>query len=173
MKLFNWVQFEWDLSAFPAGKSGLPAHYQIAQATKEDEVGVRKVFSSALRLDPTWNPAIAQTMQTVQPWLDQLFVSESKICLALRHGARIIGASLVSTDPAGDNHLAPGPCVLMEYRYRGFGTALLQSSLRLLADSGLTKALGITRPNVPVAKFLYPKFGGIASVIDPAPLLAA
>jgi hypothetical protein len=176
MKLFNWVQFEWDLSRFSDVGFIVPDHYQIAPATKDDETGVRKVFSSAFLLDPSWNPAIAQTIQTIQPWLDQAFAaetSEMRICLALRHGLRIIGASVVSVDPAADNHLVPGPCVLMEYRNRGFGTALLRSSLKLLIDAGVSKAFAMTRANAPVTKFLYPKFGGSATAADSATLLAA
>ena len=173
MKLLNWVQFEWDLSAFRDVDLELPKHYQIAQATKEDETAVRKVFSSAFLLDPSWNPAIAKTMQTIQPWLDPAFESSTKICLALRHGLRIIGASVISTDPTAESHLMPGPCILIEYRNRGLGTALLRSSLKLLVDSGLTKAFAITRENVPVTKFLYPKFGGVAIATNAAALLAA
>ena len=173
MKLLNWVQFEWDLGALPDGEASLPGHYRIDRASADDEVALRKLFSSAFLLDPSWNPAIAQTMQAIQPWLDDSFVSATKTCLALRHGSRIIGASVVSTRPESENHLAPGPCVLIEYRNRGFGGALLQRSLKLLADAGLTKAVAITRPNAPVAKFLYPKFGGSVIGTEAAPLLAA
>ena len=173
MKLLNWVQFEWDLTAFRDLNLTLPEHYQIAPATRDDEKGLRKVFSSAFLLDPSWNPAIAQTMQTIQPWLDVAFGSETRICLALRHGLRIIGASVISTDPAADSHLVPGPCILMEYRNRGFGTALLRSSLKLLVESGVTRAFAITRANAPVTKFLYPKFGGVAIATNAPALLAA
>jgi hypothetical protein len=46
------------------------------------------------------------------------------------------------------------------------GLALLQASLRHLADKGLGKASVITREGVPAARYLYPKFGGRGSVID-------
>ena len=173
MNLLNWVQFEWDLTKFSDIDPNLPDHYQIAPATKNDEVGLRKLFSSAFLLDPSWNPAIAQTMQTIQPWLDQALETEAKICLALRHGLRIIGASVISTDPSAGNHLMPGPCVLMEYRNRGFGTALLRSSLKLLIEARLTRAFAITRENAPVTKFLYPKFGGVVTTTNRPTLLAA
>lgn len=173
MKLLSWVQFEWDLTAFPKTAVRLPEHYQISPATTDDDAGLRKLFTSAFLLDPSWNPAIGQTMQTIQPWLDNAFASETKSCLALRHGHRIIGASIVVSDPTAENHFAPGPCVLIEYRNRGFGTALLQSSLKSLLDSSLAKAFAVTRPNAPVAKFLYPKFGGLPTLIDAMPLLAA
>ena len=134
---------------------------------------LHKVFSSSFLLDPIWNPAIGEVMQKVQTWLDRAFDSENNVSLALRHGSRIIGAALLSLDPKIDNHLTPGPCVLMEYRNRGFGTRLLESSLHLLRDAGLAHATGIARDIAPVAKFLYPKFGGQVAPVDIATLLAA
>jgi hypothetical protein len=169
----RWVRFEWDLSAMPGEEVALPKHYQISPATAADETGLRKAISSAFLLDPCWNPAIAQTIQTIQPWLDDALTSATKICLALRHGTRIIGASVISTEPAADNHLVPGPCILMEYRNRGFGTALLERSLKLLGESGVTRAFAIAREDAPVTKFLYPKFGGLAIARNAATLLAA
>jgi hypothetical protein len=143
------------------------------RATKDDATELRKVFSSAFLLDPIWNPAIGEVMQKVQTWLDRAFDSDNNACLALRHGARIIGAAVLSLDPNGDNHLAPGPCVLMEYRNRGFGARLLQSSLQLLHAAGLPRALGIARDVAPATKFLYPKFGGHIAALETSGLLAA
>ena len=173
MKLLNWVRFTWDLSKLPPIVSELPGHYQIALATKEDENELRKVFSSSFVLDPIWNPAMREVMLTIQAWLDHAFASEKSMCLALRHGSRIIGASVLSLDPGADNHLAPGPCILMEYRNRGFGTRLLESSLKSLREAGLLSAIGIARENGPVARFLYTKFGGVPAPADLMPLLAA
>jgi Acetyltransferase (GNAT) family len=173
MKLLNWVQFGWDLSAAHDFDLSLPAHYKIAPAAKNNEKEVRKVFATAFLLDPTWNPAIRETMQTIQPWLDRAFASETPTCLVLRHGLRIIGAVALSIDSTADNHLAPGPSVLMEYRNRGFGTALLKASLKTLRDGGVTRALAITPAKAPVTRFLYPKFGGTPIDPKPADLLAA
>jgi len=173
MKLRNWVRFTWDLTRLPFLDVKLPEHYQIAPATSDDEKEIRKVLSSTFLLDPAWNPAIGETMQTIQSWLDRAFASDTSTLLALRHGLRIIGATVLSLDPDADNHLAPGPCVLMEYRNRGFGTYLLEDSLKSLREAGLTRATGIARENAPVAKFLYRKFNGVAAPADVAPLLAA
>jgi GNAT superfamily N-acetyltransferase len=173
MKLLNWVQFTWDLTEFSHLGPSLPEHYQIAPVTKENEKELRKTFSSAFLLDPNWNPAVGETIQTIQSWLDRAFASETSVCLALRHGSRIIGASVLAVDPDAESHLAPGPCVSMEYRNRGFGTALLTASLKLLHEKGLTRAIGITRANVPVTRFLYPKFGGVGVPTDVRTLLAA
>ena len=173
MKLLNWVRFTWDLGKLPPIVSELPDHYQIGPATNQDENELRKVLSSAFVLDPTWNPAMGEVMLTIQSWLDHAFTSEKSTCLALRHGSRIIGASVLSLDPEADNHLAPGPCILMEYRNRGFGTRLLESSLKSLREAGLLSAIGIARENAPVARFLYTKFGGVPGPADIMPLLAA
>jgi GNAT superfamily N-acetyltransferase len=141
----------------------LPEHFQVQAATDEDEVELRKVFSSSFVLDPFWNPAVHEVMRAVDVWLDQAFASDLSTCLALRHGQRIIGASVISFDPEAENHLAPGPSVMMEYRNRGFGTVLFERSLQLLREAGLVRASGIARENAPVARFLYPKFGGISA----------
>jgi hypothetical protein len=173
IKPLSWVRFTWDLMKLPAAKMSLPEHYQITRATKEDETELRKVFSSSFMLDPVWNPAIGDVMQKVQTWLDRALDSSNNVCLALRHGARIIGASVLSLDPNIDNHLMPGPTVLMEYRNRGFGTHLLEGSLHLLRESDLTRAMGIARDVAPVTRFLYPKFGGVVAPFDVTTSLAA
>jgi hypothetical protein len=124
-------------------------------------------------LDPIWNPAIGPIMQMVNAWLDQAMEGELTACLVLRHGQRIIGASILSIDPGAENHLAPGPSILMEYRNRGLGTSLFERSLHTLGEAGLVRASGIARENAPVARFLYPKFGAVAEPHDLAALLAA
>jgi len=173
MKPLSWVRFSWDLTKLPLVPFQLPDHYEISRAGKDDDQELRKVFSSSFLLDPIWNPAIGEVMRKVQSWLDRAFNSENNPCLALRHGSRIIGATVLSLDPNADNHLAPGPSVLMEYRNRGFGTRLLQSSLDLLREAGLTRATGIARDVALATKFLYPKFDGRIELIDNRTLLAA
>ena len=173
MKLLNWVRFTWDLNVMSPAPVDLPTHYQIIPATSEDEKAVRKVLSCSFMLDPAWNPAIGEVMHSLQSWLDRAFVAEENTCLALRHGSRIIGASVLCLDPAAENHFAPGPCILMEYRNRGFGTRLLQASLQLLKESSLTRVSGLARELSPVAKFLYPKFDGIATPAKMSVPLAA
>jgi len=61
---------------------------------------------------------------------------------------------------------------MIDHRTRVFGTALLGESLRQLQAAGLTKSSALTKNNAPVAKFLYPKFGGTAIPVD-LPLLVA
>jgi GNAT superfamily N-acetyltransferase len=173
MKLINWVQFTWDLAGVAAVDSALPEHYEITPATADDEKELRRVITSAFALDPEWNPTMQEVMQTIDSWLDEALGSETNTAIVLRHGVRIIGASVLSMEQDRDNHLSPGPCILMEYRNRGFGTKMLERSLQALRDAGLTRAAGIAKENSPVTKFLYTKFGGTAAPYDAGSLLAA
>ncbi len=173
MKLINWVQFTWDLTALPSAFAELPEHYQISPATADDEKELRRVVTASFALDPEWNTTMKEVMQTVEAWVEDTLQRDANGCLVLRHGARIIGGSVLSLNAEATNHLSPGPCVLMEYRNRGFGTHLLARSLSALREHGLTRAVAIAKENSPVTKFLYTKFDGVASGQDATPLLVA
>ncbi len=173
MKLIEWVRFSWDFANLPALDLELPPHYRIEAATAEDEEPLRQVISRCFRLDPVWSPALHETLQMIEAWVGRALQSDRHTCLALRHGARIIGASVLSLDPASDNHLSPGPCISMEYRNRGFGSRLLEHSFHSLKEAGVTRAFAMTRSNTSVARFLYSKFHGVSAPIDRTPLLAA
>lgn len=173
MNLSNWIRFRWDLSQLPQFDAALPEHYEIGPATAEDETELRKIVSSSFVLDPSWNPATQEVMETIEPWLERAFASPANGCLALRHGLRIIGAAVIAPNPEAEIHLSPGPCISMEYRNRGFGTRLLERSLTKLRDAGLKEAVGIAHENAPVTKFLYTKFNSTASPYEPTPLVPA
>jgi len=160
MNWSNWIRFRWDLTQLPKFDTGLPQHYEIGPVTAEHETELRKIISSSFVLDTAWNPATQEVMEVIEPWLERAFTSRDMTCLALKHGARIIGAAILSQTPEATIHLAPGPCVSLEYRNRGFGTRLLEQSLTRLRQAGLKEAIGIAYENVPVTKFLYPKFKG-------------
>lgn len=173
MKLINWVQFTWDLTALPETLAELPEHYQISAAAPDDEKELRRVVTSSFALDPDWNTTMQEVLETVEGWLRDALQESKGACLVLRHGTRIIGASVLSLNEDAPNHLSPGPCVLMEYRNRGFVTHLLARSLAALRDHGLSRAAAIAKENSPVTKFLYTKFNGTASAPEAGPLLVA
>jgi len=173
MKLINWVQFTWDLTTLSHNVEELPEHYQISAATPEDEKELRRVVASSFALDPDWNTTLQEVLQTVEAWVSDTLQESTSGSLVLRHGARIIGGSVLSLSPDAPNHLSPGPCVLMEYRNRGFGTHLLGRSLATLRDHGLPRAMAVAKENSPVMKFLYTKFNGTASAESGGPLVAA
>jgi hypothetical protein len=173
MKLVQWVRFTWDLDTLAPLGDTLPEHYHFVAATGADEKELRAVITRSFAHDTSWGDAIHEVNDMIDEWLLRAFAPEDGgICLALRHGLRMIGASILIPAPAAENHLSPGPCVLMEYRNRGLGTALLGESLRRLRAAGLSRAIGHTKSNAPVAKFLYPKFNGMLAPGD-TPLLAA
>ncbi len=173
MKLINWVQFTWDLTALPSEAPELPEHYQISAATDDDEKELRRVVTASFALDPDWNTTLQEVMQAVDSWLDGALREDANGCLVLRHGSRIIGGSVMSIHADATHHLSPGPCVLMEYRNRGFGTHLLARSLFSLREKGVTRAVAIAKENSPVTKFLFTKFNGVPSPHGASPLLAA
>lgn len=173
MKLSNWIKFTWNLAQLPVFESNLPEHYEISPASADDEKELRKIISSSFVLDPAWSPELTDMTERLELWLDRAFASSLSTFLALRHGARIIGASVISSDPDTDLHLTPGPCISMEYRNRGFGTRLLEQSLTRLRDAGLAEAAAVAKETLPVAKFLYPKFNSAAARHDLAPLVLA
>ncbi len=173
MKLIHWVRFTWDLEQLPSLGSVLPEHYHFTVATAANERELRAVVTRSFAQDTSWGDAIHDVNGMIDGWLERAFAPEgSGVCLALRHGLRIIGASVLMPDPAMEDHLTPGPCVLMEYRNRGFGSALLEESLRHLRAAGLTRGSALTKSNAPVTKFLYPKFNGTSTPVD-IPLLVA
>jgi ribosomal protein S18 acetylase RimI-like enzyme len=173
MKLVQWVLFTWELDKLPTLGTALPAHYSLTTANQTDEKELRAVIGRSFVQDTSWGDAMHEVNDMLDGWLERAFEPEkSSICLALRHGLRMIGASILIPDVAAGNHLIPGPCVLMEYRNRGLGTALLGESLRQLRAAGLSRAAALTKDNAPAAKFLYPKFNGVVTPGD-TPILAA
>jgi GNAT superfamily N-acetyltransferase len=138
-----------------------------SRGTRAMQAAIEKSFA----LDPGWNAALHMIDAQVKSSIAAAFDSESANWLALQHGGRIVGGTLLMTDPDAPAQLVPGPCILMEYRNRGLGTLLLCSALRHLRDAGMIRAYAKTRKNSPAARFLYPKFGGQSSLIEP--LLAA
>lgn len=171
MNITRWVSFTWDLEKMELPEPAAPRHYRIELVGAEDEETLRAVIAKSLALDPSWNPTLHEVRAIVTNAIARARGSESTLHLVLRHGARIIGGTLLAPDPNAPEQLVPGPCVLMEYRNRGLGTLLLDAALRQLRDRGVNRVCAITREGSPVARFVYPKFGGTSSPI--APRLAA
>jgi hypothetical protein len=174
MKLVRWVRFNWELNKLPSFEPALPEHYQIALATAADEKDLRTVITRSFALDSDWSDAMHEVSGMLEGWFEIAFRPEAKsVFLALRHGVRTIGAAIVIPDAEAEYQLAPGPCILSEYRNRAFGSALLAQSLRELQNAGLTHARTIARENTPAAKFLFSKFESTVTPSDVAPLIAA
>jgi N-acetylglutamate synthase-like GNAT family acetyltransferase len=157
------MRFTWDLTKLSAVKSEIESHYHIRVATPEDEKSVRSVISSAFSLDMNWSDTLKSLRDHFEAQIDKVFAEKEVPCVVVLHGARIIGASSLDLSKEAESHLLSGPCILSEYRNRGLGTTLLHRSLQMLRDAGLEKAHGITKANVPAAKFIYPKFNSTSA----------
>ncbi|HLB32757.1 MAG: hypothetical protein A3F67_08680 [Verrucomicrobia bacterium RIFCSPHIGHO2_12_FULL_41_10] len=158
-----WNRFQWKTTssaAFPP----LVAPFVIRYARPEEKNAVLQVALLSLKMNTDWHDATTQATLFIHEGLKQAFLPENDpTCVVIAHGQRIIGVSMFDPQPEAATHLLSGPWVVTEYRNRGFGTALLQASLTGLAERGVTEVCGITRTNTVVSRFVYPKFGGIAS----------
>jgi N-acetylglutamate synthase-like GNAT family acetyltransferase len=172
MKLVRWKRFTWDLTKLPAEAGKLPEHYRIRPAAREDERTVRAVIGSSFALDMNWS----DTLKAMEDWLaaqlDTVFEHKVAPCLVVTHGVRIIGASAFIPDKEAEFHFVSGPCILNEYRNRGIGTELLFATLSAFRDLGFDKVHAITKANVPVAKFVYTKFGSTSEPCEFEPVAA-
>jgi len=171
MKLVRWTRFTWDLAKLPAQGHLLEANYHIRPVSRDEEKTVRAVIASSFALDMNWS----DTLKTMKDWLeaklDEVFEHKVVPCLVVTHGTRVIGASTLDPNREAECHLVSGPCILNEYRNRGIGTELLFQSLSALKEAGFEKARGVTKSNVPVAKFVYTKFNSVGEPWEFEPVL--
>jgi hypothetical protein len=171
MKKMRWVNFVWDLAGAKLPAIAAPRQFRLSLVKGPERRQLQEVIEKSFALDPGWNAELHMIDAQVKSSIAAAFNSESTSWLALRHGARFVGGTLLMTDPDAPAQLVPGPCILMEYRTRDLGTLLLCSALRHLRDAGMSRACARTPESSPAARFLYPKFGGQSSLIEP--LLAA
>jgi len=162
------VRFRWKLSDLPPGQVPIPGPYTLRAAGEQEMEDALRVIQASYNLDPEWSGCAKHIDEVVLPGVRRAFEDEAT-CLFLLHGNRVIAASAYDPEPADGIHLVSGPCVLIEYRSRGIGGALLHATLEALRTHGATEACGHVRPGTPSAKFLCTKFGGqqIAAQVTP------
>lgn len=154
------VSFSWNLKELPAETGEIPAPFVLRTAGSQEADEALAIVQASYNLDPEWSGCAMHTKGTVLPRVIETLAKEPT-CLFVQHGNRVIAVSVYDCEPEdGSVHLVSGPCVLVEYRNRGIGAALLGATLDALRGRGVEKAIGQTRPNSPSAKFIAPKFGG-------------
>lgn len=173
MTLVRWKRFTWELKDVPQRGSGSLPSFQIKPAAKEDERAASDVIMNALTLDYGWGDNFRGFRQMLEAQLETAFERPQVPVMTVRHGQRIIAASLLNMDAEAETHLLSGPCVLAEYRNRGLGSALLQESLHTLRAAGLTRVHGICFDRTPVQKFVYRKFGSVSESYEFEPAALA
>lgn len=161
MKSAGWVRFSWEAKRLPETSYIIEEPYFIHRAARSEKSQVWSVIKSCFAQDACWNDVVAALVPRLHQEVEERFAHHREIdCLVITHGSRVIAASLVNIDVEAENHLSSGPCIISEYRSRGFGSLLLKESLLLAAKAGCTLIHGVTRATSPAAKFVYPKYEG-------------
>ena len=169
MKLSVWVQFTWDLKKLPGEAVKLNPRYVAEAATVDDKALLLAAVTRSMSMEPAWSDDLAVRVKLAEDIVQNGLAAGEVTFVAIKHGARIIGASAIRDSGDKVSNLPLGVCVLNEYRCRGLGTYLLHESLRRLKDRGLEEARLVTRKGLPADRFLYPKFGGERVVLTGAP----
>jgi GNAT superfamily N-acetyltransferase len=161
-----WLRFKWALSGIPEPEQSQIPPITIRPALPEEERDVIDVLAKSTSLDSSLGDAARLLQHYFTELAPRLWKNKERRSLAAFHGDRVIGASVYLTAADEPIHLASGPCVLSEYRNRGIGKALLHATLYDLKECGLSEASGVCREHSVLAKYVYPKFGGISERID-------
>ena len=169
MRLSTWVQFTWNLKELPAEVAKLAPRYKVEPATLEDRTPLFAAINLSLSMEPAWSDDLAARVRLADELLHAGFSSGEVSFLAIKHGARVIGAAAIREGTEKSN-LPLGVCVVSEYRNRGLGTYLLHESLRRLKEKGLEEAKLVTKKGLPADRFLYPKFGATRIVLSGVPV---
>jgi len=126
MKKTGWVNFVWDLAGNELSAITTPRQYRLRLVNATQREQLQAVIEKSFALDPGWNAALHMIDTQVKSSIAAAFDSESANWLALQHGARIVGGTLLMADPDAPAQFVPGPCILMEYRNRSwYSIALL------------------------------------------------
>lgn len=162
------ARFRWKLADLKPGECPVPKPFVLREAGEQELDDALRVVQASYNLDPEWSGCAKHVNDGVIPGVKRVFAG-TPTCLFLQHGNRVIAASVYDSEPEDGIHLVTGPCVLIEYRNRGIGGALLHATLEALRERGVTEAFGQTRPGTPSAKFLCSKYGGQQVSGPPSP----
>ncbi len=168
----DWQKFHWNLDTGLDAMRPVLAPFLFRTAEPNELAVVLKVVSSALLMERAWTAAGTPFTQNLEERCEKAFEAKPPACVVVQHGSRVIGASVLDASADAEFHLVTGPCILHEYRCRGLGAALLHQSLERLHEEGLHTARALARLNSTAARFVYPKFGGVAEP-EESPRLAA
>ena len=153
MKLVRWKRFTWDLSKLPTTPPSLSERYALRPAFADDREAVEKIILAAFRLDSEWSALFQSVPTWLKEQIDTAFDRETAPAVVITHGLRVIAASLITTEVDAETHLLSGPCVSMEYRNRGLGTALLYGTLAQRGACLLLVRAAPQQANQPLAAF--------------------
>lgn len=154
-----WIKFYWDLKNLPEYTPQLRQGMRLQTFTGADLTDIWQTIKHAYEMDSSWNVGLKEYLDTMLQAMRKGAKEGKLIFAVLEDGKRPIGVSVLQREPVNGSHFLTGVCIQNEYRCRGYGTALLHYSLKLLSEAHLTEACAIARSRSTGARFLYPKFG--------------
>jgi len=166
----SWLEFSWKLQP-----DLLPETVFELGALKLADVEIGEPLFQLLGKAVSMDNSLGEVGRILRDFFwkhaSQVWSGLEPQAIAVFHGERMVGASVVAFSAGTKPGLLSGPCVLGEYCSRGLGTILLQESLCKLRRSGAEAARGVCGAHGVLAKYIYPKFGGMATpceIDDPA-----
>jgi ribosomal protein S18 acetylase RimI-like enzyme len=169
MMLSAWVQFSWDLKKLPASAPPLASRYTVESASPNDRDLLLAAVTRSISMEAGWSDDLNSRLKLCDEIVNTAFVGGEVAFIAIKHGARIIGAAAIRDASDKLSNLPLGVTVLNEYRCRGLGTFLLYESLRRLREQGLEEARVVTKKGLPADRYLYPKFSSVRVVLSGVP----
>lgn len=162
----QWLRFSWDLKKLPEYPYSLENNLKIVEGYETEFEKVWEAVDRAYSTDSGWNIGVTRQLEELQPILRKGMAEKRHVNIALVHGPRIIGLSILDPKAEQRPQFVSGVCVLNEYRSRSLGSVLLYQSLKFLADNGLEQAAAYSKDKLTASKYLYPKFGGKSESVD-------
>jgi hypothetical protein len=148
MKKTRWINFVRDLAGTKLPAITVPRQFRLSLVKATERRQLQEVIEKSFALDPGWNAALHMIDAQVKSSTAAAFNSESASWLALQHGARIVGGTLLMTDPDAPAQLVPGPCIprLRQNPRELAGRALFVSEVRRPIIVHRDAACGVARP---------------------------
>ena len=161
------VRFEWDLAKVPSLPAPLPPKHEIKVQANPEVESLWDAMQRSFLNESAWMVSLESHLD---PMRKKIFPEGKPLVgmeiLVLQHGMRVVGVSAVMALAGQGTQLLSGIVMEYEYQRRGLGSALLLASLHHCANKGREKASVLTRVGVPAARYLYPKFGGLSTLIE-------
>jgi ribosomal protein S18 acetylase RimI-like enzyme len=161
----QWIRFTWDLEKLPSYTPKLKTTMRLVETGDEELPRIWEAVSRSYSSDLGWNIGLAKRLEYLDEKIHKGADDKALAFIVLEDGPRVVGASVLVPKPEeSEPHFLSGVCVVNEYRCRGYGTALLHASLKLLADRGQKQVRVVTKSRTAAEKHLYPKFGSVREV---------
>jgi ribosomal protein S18 acetylase RimI-like enzyme len=165
MMLSTWVQYTWNLAQLPLEAPRLDKRFSMDLAELPGDIALLDAaISRSYSMESAWAHDLAPRVKLARELLEHYASTPDVHFITVKHGHRIIGASIIRESADKPTNLPVGVCVLNEYRCRGIGTSLLHNSLLRLKERGVETVRVISKKGLAAERYLYPKYGGVRQV---------